>query len=293
MGIDIKELVTCRKTFFITPDTSLFPKSYLEDFFALGYECYFIEYDKRVSLKTKVDILLSVFNDVILFFNIDYNPNEIDWYAFIGDVIKKYGARASIGILYTKRQRKDEKLQLEKKYIFDLGIQCGCTQLEYHKTENFARIQRLLAANQAQGRRKNIRAMCSKAYTFSVEYEKQQYSGSLQDISLSHFSFTTPEGLLDLPNYIRLSDFRFNLKGCVFSSDAILIMSRHTADGVLYVFAFTSPTGSGLEPRIKQLLVSNIYQLMNTNFTNLITQIYARIEDEKADGLEELDSIES
>ena len=48
MGISVKEIVTGRKTFFITPDTSLIPESYLEDYFALGYECYFVENDKRV-----------------------------------------------------------------------------------------------------------------------------------------------------------------------------------------------------------------------------------------------------
>ena len=51
MGITIKEIVTGRKTFFITPDMSLFPESFLEDYFALGYECYFVENDKHTSLQ--------------------------------------------------------------------------------------------------------------------------------------------------------------------------------------------------------------------------------------------------
>ena len=76
MGISIKEIVAGRKTFFITPDTSLIPEVFLEDYFALGYECYFIEYDKRISLKKKIDILISIFHDVIIFFNIDYENNK-------------------------------------------------------------------------------------------------------------------------------------------------------------------------------------------------------------------------
>lgn len=287
MSISIKELVTGRKVFFITPDTSLFPQSYLEDFFALGYECYFIEYDKRLPLRTKVDILLQVFNDVILFFNIDYNANEINWYQFIKDIQTRYGDRARVGVLYTKRQRKEEKLMLEKKYNFDLGILCGCSQLEYQKKQNFEIIERILAANQAQGRRKNIRAMCSKAYTFSVEYNKEIYSGVLQDVSLSHFSFVMPEEKFNVPAYIKLKDFRFNLKGCVFSSDAILIMSRTVDDGTLFVFAFASDSNTGLEQRITQLLIPNIYQLMNTNFGNLINQIYERVELPKTESSDE------
>ena len=35
MGITIKEIVTGRKTFFITPDMSLFPESFLEDCMAV------------------------------------------------------------------------------------------------------------------------------------------------------------------------------------------------------------------------------------------------------------------
>ena len=53
MGLPVNEIVNGRKTFFITPDTSLMPELYLEDFFVLGYECYFIENDKRVSLDKK------------------------------------------------------------------------------------------------------------------------------------------------------------------------------------------------------------------------------------------------
>ena len=64
MGISLKEIVTGRKTFFITPDTSLFPESFLEDYFALGYECYFIENNKKVSIQRKLDILISIFHDV-------------------------------------------------------------------------------------------------------------------------------------------------------------------------------------------------------------------------------------
>ena len=69
MGISINEIVTGRKTFFITPDTSLLPETFLEDYFSLGYECYFIPNDKKVSIQRKLEILISIFRDVIFFFN--------------------------------------------------------------------------------------------------------------------------------------------------------------------------------------------------------------------------------
>ena len=62
MGISVNDIVTGRKTFFILPDTSLMPESYLEDYFALGYECYYVPFDKRVNneKKVKVNVMVKV-----------------------------------------------------------------------------------------------------------------------------------------------------------------------------------------------------------------------------------------
>lgn len=293
MGISIKEIVTGRKTFFITPDTSLLPEAFLEDYFALGYECYFIENDKRISLQRKLDILISIFHDVIFFFNIDYNIPDLEWPVFIRKIIEQYENRASIGVLYTKRQTKDEKSRLEYKYLFEIGLSCGCIQLEYQKKSNFGIIERILYANQAQGRRKNIRALCTKACTFSCTYLNVAYNGVLQDISLSHFSFVFPEGKLKIQLYEKISDFHFNIKGFMFRSDAVLIMERPVNGEMLYIFAFTTSTGAnGLDQRIKQLLIPNIYQLMNSNCKNLLEQIYNKVGDQ-FDDLEEVPTIDN
>ena len=275
MGISINEIVTGRKTFFITPDTSLFPRTFLEDYFALGYEGYFIEYDKRVTIEKKLEVILSLFKDAILFFNIDFVPEEFDWYEIIRRIRFEYGERVLIGVFYTKRPTVEEKKRIERKYLFDLGVQCGCIQLEYQKKINFNIIGHILAANQAQGRRKNIRAICTKACTYSVTYNGIPYSGILQDISSSHFSIvTTDDDDLHLQAYEKLSNLHINLKGFLFTSDAIMVLSRKTEAGTLYIFAFVSAMGgSGLEPRIKQLLTSAIYNLMNYNFNSIMKQM--------------------
>ena len=278
MGITIKEIVTGRKTFFITPDMSLFPESFLEDYFALGYECYFVENDKHTSLQKKLDILISIFHDVIFFFNIDSPVQNLDWPVFIKGLTESYNNQASIGVLYTKRQTKDEKTRLEYKYLFEMGLNCGCIQLEYQKKTNFGIIEKILFANQAQGRRKNIRALCTKACTFSFNYNGTPFSGILQDISLSHFSFVSPEGKLEVKLYEKISDFHFNIRGFLFRSDAVLIMQRPVEGESLYVFSFMSSSGTnGLDQRIKQLLIPNIYQLMSSNCKNLLDQIYTRV----------------
>lgn len=279
MGISVKDIVTGRKTFFITPDTSLIPESYLEDYFALGYECYFVEHDKRVKLEKKLDILISLFHDVIFFFNIDYSGAGVDWPILIRNITESFDNRASIGVLYTKRQTKDEKLRLEHKYLYEMGLNCGCIQLEYQKKQNFEIIEKILYANQAQGRRKNIRALCTSACTYSCRYNNYTVTGVLQDISLSHFSFLCQDGQLPVQLYEKIADFHFNIRGFLFRSDAVLIMQRPVNGENLYIFAFTSTTGAnGLDTRIKQLLIPNIYKLMSANCKNLLEQIYSKID---------------
>lgn len=292
MGISIKEIVTGRKTFFITPDTTLIPESFLEDYFSLGYECYFIENDKNTSLERKLEILISIFHDVIFFFNIDYQPDEMQWPGFIRSIIENYSNQASIGVVYTKRQTKDEKAILERKYLYEMGLNCGCIQLEYQKKTNFEIIAKILYANQAQGRRKNIRALCTKACTFQGSWNNYEFSGTLQDISLSHFSFVFPEGKLNAQIYEKLTNFHFNIRGFIFRSDALLMMKRPLNGEVLFVFAFVSSTGaSGLDQRIKQLLVPNIYQLMASNCRNLLQQVYSKVSD-NPNAIDDLESID-
>ena len=294
MGISVKEIVTGRKTFFVAPDTSLIPESYLEDYFALGYECYFVENDKRIRIEKKVDVILSLFRDVIIFFNIDYNIPDFDWANYIKTIIDSYGNNASIGILYTKRQAKEEKLRLEHKYLYDMGVQCGCIQLEYQKKQNFELIEKILYANQAQGRRKNIRALCTNACTFTCNHNGAAHTGVLQDISLSHFSIISPDNNFKVQLYEKIADFHFNIRGFMFRSDAVLIMERPLEYQSLMVFAFVNSTGAnGLDQRINQLLIPNIYKLMATNCTNLLNQLYKRIEMSDVGDLNEIDDSES
>ncbi len=293
MNISIKEIVAGRKTFFIAPDISLFPENFLEEYFALGYECYFIENDKQIDLKKKLEVLINIFHDVLFFINIDSNIPGIDWVNFIKEILLKYHNQACIGVLYTKRQTKDDRIKLEHKYLRELGLVCGCVQLEYQKNVNFGIIEKVLFANQAQGRRKTIRALCTRVCTFSFNLENVPYTGVLQDISLSHFSFVFPVDKLKVKLYEKVTDFHFNIKGFLFRSDAILIMERNVEDGMLYVFSFVTESGAnGLYQRIKQLLIPNIYQIMSNNCKNLLEQVFQKVKAEQLENGEELSGID-
>ena len=292
MGISVSDIVMGRKTFFILPDTSLMPTSYLEDYFALGYECYYIENDKRVKFQKKVDVILSLFKDLILFFNVDFTIPDFEWSEYIQNLVIEHKIQDSVGILYTKRATKEDKARIEKKYLYELGVRCGCTQLEYQKKQNFELIAKLLFANQAQGRRKTIRALCSAACTYSVTYGSHQISaaGVLQDISLSHFTILSPGSGLEIKLYEKLKDIHFNIRGFLFRSNAVLVMERPVNGDMLYVFAFINSNGTtGLEARTRSLLIPALYKLLSSNCTALLEQLYVKVDEEEITELSEAD----
>ena len=271
----VQEIIKGRKTFFIAPDKSLFPQAYLEEYLTLGYECYFIDTDIFLPIEVKVDIILSVFKDSILFFNIDAPIQGTTWAQIILDMQEKYPS-ALFGVLYAKRHSQAERQSLEHQYLYTMGIQCGCIQLEYQKRENFQIIEQVLYANQAMGRRKYVRALCSSSCLFSFTLDKQgTIQDKLTDISISHFSFVVPDGRLQLADYEKVSDIVFTIHGLRFRSDAVLYMTRPVENGILFVFAFQSKSGqSGLDPVNKQLITPKLYELMIDNCMDLLNRLF-------------------
>lgn len=289
----VEEIIKGRKTFFIAPDRTLFPQSYLEEYLTLGYECYFIDTDIFLPIEVKVDIILSVFKDSILFFNIDSPIQGTSWIHLIKGMQEKY-PNALFGVLYTKRQSLSERQNIERQFLYTMGIQCGCIQLEYQKRNNFQIIEQVLYANQAMGRRKNVRAVCSTNCSFQLNLEKQSsIQNKLTDVSLSHFSFVIPEGQLELADYEKVPDIAFTIHGLRFKSDAVLYMTRQVENGILYVFAFQTKSGqNGLDPVNKQLLTPKLYEIMMENCMDLLNKLFTSAT-RKRDSTEAISDLQS
>lgn len=262
MNDDQKEhIIEGRKTFFIVPDATLLPETFLEDFMARGYETYIIGDDRYCPLKAKVEVIIETFLDSILFFYIDMPIKGVKWEKYIKELQEKYMGRILIGVLYAKRQSEEEKSRLEKYYLFDVGIQCGCIGLEYQKMKNFALIDKVMYANQACGRRQNIRAICDTRSKVSFVTKHGQVKGSILDVSLSHFSCIF-EKTLDIQMYEKVPKMLININGLHFVSDAILIMQRKRNGVMLNVFVFSNSMGQqGVESDIQPRLLERIYQM--------------------------------
>ena len=267
---DKELIIEGRKTFFIVPDATLLPETYLEDFMARGYETYIIGDDRYCPLKAKIEVIIETFTDSILFFYIDMPIKGIKWDKYIRELQQKYMGRILIGVLYLKRQSEEEKTALEKYYLFDVGIQCGCIALEYQKTKNFALIDKVMYANQACGRRKNIRAICDTRSKVSFETKHGLIKGSVLDVSMSHFSCVF-ERTLDIQLYEKVPKVLININGLHIISDAILVMQRMKNGVMLNVFVFSNSMGQqGVESDIQPRLLERIYQMTSEKVKALL-----------------------
>lgn len=263
-------IVEGRKTFFIVPDASLLPETYLEDFMARGYETYIIGDDRYCPLKAKVEVIIETFTDSIIFFYIDTEVKGINWETYIRDLQKKYLGRILIGVLYLKRSSDEEKAKLEKYYLFDVGIQCGCIALEYQKSKNFALIDKVMYANQACGRRQNIRAICDTRSRLSFITKHGQIKGSVLDVSMSHFSCVF-ERTVDIKLYEKVPKILLNINGLNFTSDAILVMQRPKNGVTLNIFIFSNSLGQqGVESDMRPRLLEKIYQMTSDKAKSLM-----------------------
>ncbi|MBQ3671178.1 MAG: hypothetical protein II921_06830 [Treponema sp.] len=276
MDDSIKYVLEGRKTFFIVPDVSLLPEAYLEDYMNRGYEAYIVNDDKYCPLRTKVDIIIETFKDSILFFYVDSVVEGIEWRKYILELQRKYGDSILIGVLHSPCETEEERIEMEKFYVFDVGIQCGCITLEYQKNKNYPLIDRVLYATQACGRRKSVRAICDSAsrVTFTLNdanalknadrfVKNMMFKGKILDVSISHFSCTF-DRMLDLKIGAKIPDVLVNINGMHFTSDTILLMQREIPSGMLFVFGFLDKNGKkGLDPDNESRLLEKIYVMVS------------------------------
>lgn len=276
--MDEKEhIIVGRKTFFIVPNTTLLPESFLYDYMGEGFETYFVMHDKGCTIEHKVNSIIKVFPNSILFFCIDSTVLDVQWPLLIRKVYSAHKDEARFGVIFTHRQSDTERMEIVQLYERGIGLQCRCVQLEYKKDLNFAIVRKALVDNDAMGRRKAVRAICKGACTASFDYNGSHYGGRISDISMSHFSCVIT-GELPLPNGLKVNDIQINLQGMHLRSGGTLAMQRETPSGVLYVFMFIDhATGrAGLDVFSSQLLLPKIYEIMKSNCDSLLSELYYR-----------------
>ena len=273
MDLDDSSVVG-RKTFFIAPDLTLFPETFMEEYMTHGYEAYIINDDRYCPMDRKIEQIISMFPRSIFFFYVDAKIEGIEWQKFIYNLQRTHGENALLGVLYAKSRSEEERKKLEKFYLFDVGIQCGCIGLDFQQKKNFPLIDSVMKANQAQGRRKTIRAVCSGASEVSFEKDGRYFRGKICDISLNHFSCMFYEG--ELPLYSRVQGMMLVIDGVHIQTNAVLLIQRELGeDGVLNVFVFNKNDGSlGLDGDNFIKVSEKVYQLISTKTEEMLHRMF-------------------
>lgn len=270
-----KEIIRGIKTFFIVPEASLFPEDFLKTCCLRGYETYFLDVDPYCTLEKKIRTLFELFPQVILFFNIDRPLHGIEWPIFIGTLQREYGERAMIGVTYQKRNSAEEGRAIERLYLYTIGIVCGCIGIGFQKTKNVHVFLTVLAANQANGNRKSLRAFCDSGFKGQILLKGKTYHCSLRDISISHFSCTCSEDMPEIPLHEKIADIRLNLRGVLIKSDAVLCLKRVLEDEMISVFVFRTADGrEGLDVDVQNKVNDLIFTSMNEGIQALLSPYF-------------------
>ena len=237
------------KTYFVVPDLSVMPEDFLPHFFLKGFEAYYLLDDQYLDIPEKIRVLLSIFPELILFFNTDRRLGDLDWESYIRGLQRECGARARIGVLYGKHVGPELCRALERTYLYDIGINCGCIPIEYRKSNNLNLLLGVLTANQANGRRKFLRAICGETCELNFLRDRVKIEGRILDVSVSHFSceFYGPDP--DIEMYEKATDIQLKLAGMICTVDAVLFTKRIVGQTVVNVFVFRDSRGrDGLDP---------------------------------------------
>jgi hypothetical protein len=273
--MDARTEIEGRKTFFIAPDVTFVPESYLGDFLARGYEAYIIRDFRFYPIYEQVKIIIETCPDSILFFFIDADVG-VDWAKFIKYVQDEFKERVLIGVLYSKGRSPEQKSALEKYYLFDLGLQCGCIELEFNKEKNFSIIDKVMYANQACGRRKNVRAICDSTSSANFVYQGCVIKGRVSDISVSHFSFIPDPNYTfpDIPLYTKIDEITVSFKGFRFKVPASLFIQRELEDGrFLQVYVMLKSNGQqGLDESVAEKVRERIYMTVTDKVKELLLE---------------------
>lgn len=263
-----------RKTFFIAPDATVLPETYMEEYMNHGYEAYIINDDRYCPMARKVELIISMFPNSILFFYIDAKVDGIDWRSYIYKLQREHGEHCLIGVLYSKIVTQEEQKELEKFYLFDVGIQCGCIPLDFNHKKNFPLVDKVMHVNQANGRRKAVRAACEGASEVSFIKDGKQYRGKILDISLNHFSCSFYDG--ELPLYSKIRDMMLVIDGIHVQTNGVLVMQRDLGEeGKLNVFVFAKSDGAlGLEGDNYSRVSQKVYRIVSTKIKEMLHRIF-------------------
>ena len=205
-----------KKIFFLYPP-SVVRDEMLDVLIMAGYEAYTLVDEKKAVM------LLTKFPYSIMFINIDAGLTEKEWEAYIKAIHESpqtNGAR--LGILSY-----NQNTALMKKYLMEMDVPCGYIQLKLGLHESTKIILSALEANEARGRRNNIRASCEDDKSAAVNYKGDTglFHGKILEISAAGI-IAKFNNLPEYPAKTLLRSVQLKLRSGIVMADMVLAGQR-------------------------------------------------------------------
>jgi len=230
MYINMEQQNTVGKKIFLLYPHSVIRDEMLDWLIMAGYETYTVVNEKK-ALK-----LLEKFPGSIMFINIDEGMREDEWEAYIRGILDNPKTKDSrLGIMSYNQDR-----NLMKKYLMELVLPCGYIQLKLGFEESKNIIIHALEANEAQGRRKCIRAECEDDINAIMNFKSDLglLQGKILDISSTGIAARLTSRA-NLQSNSLLRGVQLKLRGGILMSDMI-VMGQRAKDNGVYIMLFAS-----------------------------------------------------
>lgn len=262
------------KSFFLNADASLSPDvRQLQALFLGGFEVYPLVAAAPIPVADQIDCLVGLFQDLIVFVNVDSVLPDDTWPGLLRRLSGAYGARVRFGVVHHEADP-ERRLLLEKTFLLEVQVQAGCIYIDESQTPDLPKLQRILVANDANGRRKAIRMACQGQLTLA---QSSVSVGRVREVSITNFLCTFPDGD---PNLSESQVVRAGLAvgpGTI-TVDAVVLLKRSVGGSrtLEYVFGFlgseTAPLG--LPPALTAVVIDWIQSHTTRKIRELIDKAF-------------------
>lgn len=190
-------------------------------------------------------------SNALLFVNIDEELSPEQWETWIRGVREdpRTGG-VHVGILSY-----NEDTALAGKYLMDIGVQAGYIRLKLGMEESRRIIFATLAATEAKGDRKHVRADCAGILNVSMnaKVNDKLFRGALQDVSIAGIACVFDTDPM-IKTEARLKGIQLNLRGSLVMVDGTVKGMRTINSRKLYVIVFDQPHPPHVRERLLRFI---------------------------------------
>jgi hypothetical protein len=211
-----------KKIFFLYPPPVL--TEVVDSLARQEYEVYLSREHERLRR------FIGSFPGAIVFVNLGDGMDEAGWKAYIAS-LRKDSPEVGVGIITL-----NDDAQLREYFLMNLQVQCGFVILKIGASKTAEILAKTLEANEARGRRKFVRALCSPGVgQCAVDFEGATLRADLTDLSSAGMAIHF-DNAVGLKVGTVLRDMSLTIKGQRLAASGVVVAKRDGENGLVVMF---------------------------------------------------------